>query len=47
MLYFDLLELLGEASDREKPDMKSLFSKEYVPFAEVEKQYLDLFETLH
>ncbi|MCM1159143.1 MAG: phosphohydrolase [Bacteroidales bacterium] len=44
MLYFDLLELLNEPSDREKPDMKSTFSEEYVPFAEVEAKYLQLFK---
>lgn len=46
MLYFDLLELLGEVTDQEKPEMKSLFSEEYVPFAEVEERYLELFEQL-
>lgn len=46
MLYFDLKELLGEAPDREKPEMKSVFSEEYVPFLEVEKRYLKLFHLL-
>ena len=46
MLYFDLKELLGEKPDREKPEMKSMFSQEYVPFIEVEEQYLELFKQL-
>lgn len=43
MLYFDMLELLNEPPEREKPEMKSRFSEEYVPFIEVEKRYLELF----
>ena len=46
MLYFDLKELLGEKPDREKPEMKSMFSQEYVPFIEIEEQYLKIFEEL-
>ncbi len=46
MLYFDLLELLGELPDREKPEMKSVFSLEFVPFEEVEQEYLQLFKEL-
>lgn len=46
MLYFDLLELLGEQPDREQPEMKSRFSLEFVPFEEVEQRYLQLFREL-
>lgn len=47
MLYYDLTELLNEPVEREKPDMKSKFSEEYVPFAEVEEKYLELFRQLY
>ncbi len=47
MLYFDLRELLNESSDREEPEMKSCFSEEFVPFEEVERQYLELFQKLN
>lgn len=46
MLYFDLLHLLGEMSDREEPKMMSEFSLDFVPFEEVEQEYLRLFEEL-
>lgn len=46
MLYFDLKELLNEPMEREKPEMKSSFSEEYMPFAEVEERYLELFYQL-
>lgn len=46
MLYFDMKVLLGEKSDREAPEMMSIFSQEYVPFIEVEEQYLELFRQL-
>lgn len=46
MLYFDLRELLNEFPGREEPVMKSKFSLEYVPFSQVEKRYLELFEQL-
>lgn len=47
MLYFDLKVLLDEKPDREEPEMQSMFSQEYVPFIEVEKQYLDIFNRLY
>lgn len=47
MLYFDLRELLNESSDREEPEMKSCFSEEFVPFDEVERQYLGIFRKLN
>lgn len=43
MLYFDLLILLNEPSKREKPQMSSRFSYDFVPFEEVERRYLALF----
>lgn len=46
MLYFDLTELLGERPEGEMPEMKSVFSEEYVPFIEVEEKYLELFREL-
>ncbi len=46
MLYFDLAELLGERPNWEMPEMKSVFSEEYVPFLEVEEKYLELFREL-
>lgn len=46
MLYFDLTELLNEPVNMEKPEMKSYFSEKYIPFAEVERKYLDLFQQL-
>ena len=47
MLYFDLSELLGELPEGEKPEMKSTFSEDFVPFEKVEQQYLDLFHKFH
>ena len=46
MLYYDMKVLLGEELDREEPEMMSMFSQEYVPFVEVEEQYLELFHKL-
>ncbi len=46
MLYFDMKVLLGEKLDREEPEMKSIFSQEYIPFIEIEEQYLELFRQL-
>ena len=46
MLYFDLKVLLGEKPEQEEPDMKSIFSQEYVPFIEVEEEYLYIFYRL-
>lgn len=46
MLYYDMKVLLGEELDREEPEMMSMFSQEYVPFIEVEEQYLELFRQL-
>jgi len=46
MLYFDMKVLLGHKMDQEEPEMMSIFSQEYVPFIEVEEQYLEIFEKL-
>ena len=47
MLYYDLLELLDEPSDRPAPEMKTDFSYAVLPFGEVEEKYLALFRKLH
>lgn len=44
MLYFDLTELLGEDQEQEEPKMLSDFTEDFMPFEEVECQYLSLFE---
>lgn len=44
LLYFDMLYLLGEHMRDEAPDMKTSFNYEFVPFEEVETEYLALFE---
>ncbi len=46
LLYFDMLHLLGEHTREEAPDMKTHFDYEFVPFEEVEKEYLVLFEKI-
>jgi len=44
MLYYDLIELLNEKSDGEKPVMKTKFSYDVLPFEDVENMYLKLFD---
>ena len=46
MLYFDLLVLLDEKMDREEPKLKINLSYDFVPFEQVEREYLELFEEL-
>jgi hypothetical protein len=46
MLYYDLLELLNEPSEREAPKMKTEFSYEVRAFEAVEKEYLELFKVI-
>lgn len=47
VLYYDLLELLNEPTDRPAPEMKIPFDyRSFVPFAEVERSYLSLFGQL-
>ena len=43
MLYYDLKELLNESSDREAPPLKITLNYQFVPFEEVERNYLDFF----
>ncbi len=47
MLYFDMKVLLGEEISENVPQMMSLFSQEYVPFIEVEEEYLNIFKKLY
>lgn len=44
MLYYDLLELLNEPSASPAPVMQTTFSYTVLPFEEVERRYLALFE---
>ena len=44
VLYFDLKELLHETLDREVPQMKVAPDYKFVPFAQVEEEYLSLYE---
>lgn len=43
MLYWDLLTLLDEQTEREEPVMYSSFSYDVLPFNQVEDEYLALF----
>ena len=46
VLYYDLLELLSEPSDRPAPQMLEAFDyTSFRPFHEVEEEYLQLFES--
>lgn len=44
MLYYDMLNLLGEKTEQEAPAMATDFSYEVLPFEQVESRYLELFE---
>ena len=44
VLYFDLKELLHETLDREVPQMKVAPDYKFVPFVQVEEEYLALYE---
>lgn len=44
MLYWDLLRLLDEKTDRPAPVMNSEFGYDMIPFTQVEDKYLSLFE---
>ena len=46
MLWFDLQTLLHGSAEGEKPVMATAFSYDVIPFEEVERQYLALFEEL-
>lgn len=43
MLYYDMLNLLHEPQSGPKPEMKSNFTQEFVPFEDVERRFLELF----
>lgn len=44
LLYFDMLYLLGERIRDAAPEMQTSFDYVFVPFEEVEKDYLEMFE---
>lgn len=44
MLYYDLKYLLNETPDRPEPKLHIQFKYQFIPFEEVEKLYLDLYE---
>ena len=46
MLWYNLRDLLNDPPEGPAPAMKSVFSQEFVPFEEVEKGYIALFEKL-
>ena len=46
MLYYDLKGLLNDEPKRQKPEMKSRFGYEVLPFEQVEEEYLRMFEEL-
>ena len=43
LLYYDLKELLNEASDTSAPELHITLNYDFVPFEQVEQEYLDLF----
>lgn len=43
MLYYDLIELLNEMPEGEKPELKSQISYEFIPFEQVEAEYKECF----
>ena len=47
MLYFDLLTLLNEPSDRPEPELHINLSYEVRSFEDVEQEYLHLFHMLY
>ena len=46
MLYYDLKVLLNDAPQGPAPVMQTAFSYQVLPFAQVEREYLELFEAL-
>ena len=46
MLYYDLKVLLNDAPHGPAPVMQTAFSYQVLPFAQVEREYLELFEAL-
>ena len=45
MLWYDLENLLGERPAGERPELKIRLDYAFRPFQEVEKEYLELFES--
>ena len=43
LLYYDLKELLDEVSDTSAPELHITLNYEFVPFEQVEQEYLELF----
>ena len=46
MLYYDLLVLLNEPQEREKPEIRIELKYEFVPFEIIEARYLEAFYQL-
>ncbi len=46
MLYFDLRELLGEVTPGAEPKVNIPICYDFVPFEQVEREFLELFESL-
>lgn len=46
LLYYDLKYLLNENPGREEPDMKIKVSHDFIPFEDVEREYLNMYEKL-
>ncbi|MBE5922159.1 MAG: hypothetical protein E7269_05350 [Lachnospiraceae bacterium] len=46
MLYYDLIELLGETPAGTAPELATALNYEVIPFAEVENAYLEMYERL-
>ncbi|MBO5303091.1 MAG: hypothetical protein J6A92_03475 [Lachnospiraceae bacterium] len=44
LLYYDLKELLNEITEGEAPPIQILLNYQFIPFGEVENQYLKLYE---
>ncbi len=44
LLYYDLRELLGEPQYAPEPEIHIEINYDFIPFEEVEKKYLDLYE---
>ena len=45
LLYYDLKELLNEVCESSEPELLIILSYEFVSFAQVEQEYLNLFNT--
>ncbi|MDO4519323.1 MAG: hypothetical protein Q4B47_03355 [Eubacteriales bacterium] len=47
VLYYDLKILLNEPSEKTEPEMKVPFTYQFVPFEQIEKEYMEMFEKIH